>query len=122
MANRLWEEKINQLEKGVVLLSGKIVVGAAGAVTSSSIKGASVARSSAGVYTITLEDAYVSLLACQASLLAALTTALKVCVQSADVSSAKTIVLRVDNAIPAAADPASGNEIHVVIVLKNSTV
>lgn len=64
MANRWFNQFKGSLEKGVVQLDGYVQLTAADAsVVSETILGASVARTAAGTYTITLEDQFPKLLA-----------------------------------------------------------
>lgn len=64
MANRWFNQFKGSLEKGVVQLDGYVQLTASDAsVVSETLKGASVARTAAGTYTITLEDQFPKLLA-----------------------------------------------------------
>lgn len=64
MANRWFNQFKGSLEKGVVQLDGYARLSAADAsVVSETLKGASIARTAAGTYTITLEDQFPKLLA-----------------------------------------------------------
>lgn len=130
MANRMWLPHAGCLEVDVVTLFCKITIGASGAVSASSGKGiASVARSSAGKYLVTLSDQYNSLLGFSLGQL-----------HSTDSDPATVGVhMRLDaeavnNATPtvtvqcfagddgADADPASGAIIYVTLQLRNSSV
>jgi hypothetical protein len=64
MANRVWKKMSTTLTPGVVSLYGVAKLGSTGAVTSQTSRGFSIARTGAGIYTVTLEDAYLELLAC----------------------------------------------------------
>lgn len=62
MANRFFQQFKGSLEKGVVQLDGYINLDSDASVVSETIMGASVAKTTTGVYTITLEDSYPKLL------------------------------------------------------------
>jgi hypothetical protein len=58
MANRWFNQFKGSLEKGLVMLDGYVSIAADASVVSETILGASVARTTTGTYTITLEDEY----------------------------------------------------------------
>jgi hypothetical protein len=127
MANRTYS-KFQALEKEVKKLYLKAAIGASGAPTISATasKGvASIARSAAGKYTITLSDKYNSLLDFNAVLLksdGAKSSAGGFTLVSEDVAGAKTIVVWfLDNA-GAAVEIDSGAVLRVSIEVKNSSV
>lgn len=127
MANRDWRPHAGTLDVGVVTLAGSFAPNGSSAVSSASNLGHgwSVVRTSTGLFTITLEDSYVSLLSLTASLQLATADDKMVQVGSCDVSSAKTVQIRVwDISSAAVADVAAdaNNRIHFVLHLKNSTV
>lgn len=94
------------------LIAGSIVIGGSGAVSSTRGKGFTVTKESAdGQYTVQLLRPVTSILSVVATLLAASASALRVQVLSIDAAN-KRFVLQVVNASPAAANPASGNEVH----------
>lgn len=121
MANRYFTKHLGSLEKGIVEIMGVISIASDASVTSESIKGASVAKTGTGEYTITLEDSYVSLLACNLTFVAATAADLVPQVKSYDVVTAKTIVFRLC-AAAVATNPSGACEVHVSLKLKNSTV
>lgn len=110
--------------------SGGTAVSAATAVTltggvdgvaSSTVKGASVARTGVGQYTITLEDKYKAVMAIHATLEASSAVDLVPQIKSVDVSSAKTIVVN----LLAAATPtevAAACTLHFSAFLRNSSI
>jgi hypothetical protein len=129
MANKSWLPVLGALEVDVVGLYGSITFGSTGAVSASSGKGiASVVRNSAGNYTITLDDSYQALLWAGVTLLHSAssdpsTVGVEWRVASADVLSAKTVVIQsFASDDGAAADPASGAQVLLKFDLRNSTV
>jgi len=126
MANRNFDF-IQALGKGVKVIAGSFAPNGSSAVASTSNKGKgfSVARTSTGLFTITLQDAYTALLAASANL--QLTTGDDKFVQigAIDVVSAKTIQIRVwdiSGAAVADVSAAAGNRINFVLILSNSTL
>lgn len=61
MANRVWAKLLGSLTPGLVKLTGVLRLGAAGAITTQSCNGFSVAHAGAGLYTVTLEDTFARL-------------------------------------------------------------
>lgn len=105
-----------------------MAIGASGAPTLSAAKSlgvASIARNSAGNYTITLSDKYMDLLHAEISRQLASGAPAAVggfVVRSQDVAAAKTIVVQFVDASGAAVDPASGTTLRIKLDLKNSSV
>jgi hypothetical protein len=83
---------------------------------------ASIARNSAGLYTLTLQDKYMSLSQASISIQSAAAQDLHAQLQSEDVAGAKTVVFRTQDSAAAVADPASGSVIRLCLDLKNSSV
>lgn len=121
MANRLFRKDYNSFEIFPVHVYGKVSIAADATVSSDTLKNASVARTAAGTYTITLADAYPSLLSCNLTVLAATAVDLVPQIVSASVASSKTIVFKL-LAAAVATDPSAACEVHVHIVLKNASV
>lgn len=126
MANRNFD-MVQGLGKGVKVISGSFAPNGSSAVSAASNKGKgwSVARTSAGLFTLTLQDAYVALLGAHAQL--QLTTADdKYCqIGVVDVVSAKTVQIRVwdvSGAAVADVSAAAGNRINFILWLSNSTL
>jgi hypothetical protein len=124
MANRNFDF-IQGLGKGVKVISGSFAPNGALAVAASSIrgKGFSVARTSVGLFTITLQDAYVACLSMTASLQLAAADDQFVQIGAIDVVTARTIQIRVwDVSALAVGDVAANanNRINFVLVLSNS--
>lgn len=126
MANRFWYEKVRSLLVGRADISGSFGPNGTSAVDPASIngKGFTVARTSAGVFTVTLADRYAKLLAANCSL--QLATGDDKFVQLGPyVAASHTIQIRVWDASGAApadvtADP--NNRIHFNLILTVSGV
>jgi|SRR6185369_5574209 len=126
MANRNFTE-MQALDKGIKVIAGSFAPNNTGAVSAASNKGIgySVVRTSAGLFTITLEDSYVSLLSGTCSLQLASADDKYCQFGSIDVVTAKTVQIRVwDISAAAVADVAAdaNNRINFCLVLKNSQV
>lgn len=112
------------LEKEVKVIYARIDIGGTGAPTldTTNSKGvASVSRTAAGDYTITLEDKYQALMHCSAQLVKAADEDLTIHVSSETVASTKTVLLTC-LAATTATDPSSGSVLLVKLDLKNTTV
>jgi len=120
MANRNLRPLAGALEPKVVVLSKVVTFGSA-SISSQTGKGLSVARSSAGVYTITLEDKYNSLIGGQCMFEASSAVDLVPQLNSVDVSGAGTIGLKL-LAAATATEPASGTKLYITLLLKNSSL
>lgn len=122
MANRDFKPIKGGLEHGLVFMSGVIDIAAGGAVSSDSILGASAAKlAGAGDYQITLEDSYYELKSAQFTVESSTDQNLVPQIKASDVSSAKTINVSM-LAAGVAADFVGAGKIHVLLVLKNSSV
>lgn len=119
MASRLLYPIRGTLDREVSILSGVVSIAADASVSSDTLKGASVARTAAGTYTITLEDKYSSLLSANLTLLAATAVDLVPQLVSETVSSTKLIVFKL-LAAAVATDPAAVCKVHVCLMLKNT--
>jgi hypothetical protein len=123
--NRLFNQFFNSLERGKVVLFAKVAIGAVGAPTVNAVKSkgvASVAKNSAGNYTITLNDIYVDLYSCDVKFLGATDPGVAyVYTVSQAVNSTKAIVVQCKDISGLAVDPASGSEMQIEIKLKSST-
>lgn len=123
MANRWFNQFQGTLEKGVVTLFLDVAIGATGAPTLSRGKGvASIARSGAGTYLVTLQDKYVRLLSFgHARLVDGDPAGPLVNLLAEDVASAKTLSFQC-NAVDGttATDPAEGERVLLRIELSNS--
>lgn len=113
--------------KGKVSLYAQVAIGATGAPTLSAAnsKGiASIARNSAGKYTITLQDNYYSFLCVNASVLLASGLAACVsqpCVVSQAVQTTKTVVVQFVDFAGAAVEVDNGAVLYLEIKLNNSS-
>lgn len=129
MADRNWARDQSAIERGLVQLDFSINIGATGAPTlpRTGTGVASVTRTAAGTYTITLEDAYVSLIgagittAAVQNTFAQSTAILNGTAAQQDVSVAKQVKFYTAVTTPAA-DLPSGSSVHFTLVLKNSQV
>jgi len=123
--NRLYNQFYLSLERGKAVLFGKVAIGATGAPTINAVKSkgiASISRTGAGAYTITLNDIYVDLFKCSVNFMFATTAGVaNVQVVSQSVNSAKTIAILCQDFAGTAVDPASGAEMQIELILKTST-
>lgn len=127
MANRRFNQFRYSLENAMCDIYAKVAIGAAGAPTLDVAKSkgvASIVRDSAGLYTVTLADAYVDLFMVQATveLTAGSPASSEVVVRAYDVSSAKTVQIGFLSGAYAATDLASGAVLKLKFELKNSRV
>lgn len=123
MASRNFNRK-QALEKEVKEIYAKITIGALGAptlVVAHSQGVASISRTSAGLYVLTLQDKYVRLVHGHVSIITPSAEDIKANIVSDTVSTTKTVTFRCV-AVGTATDPASGDTVSVALQLKNSTV
>ena len=126
MANRFWYEKVRSLLVGRADISGSFAPNGSSALASSGVrgKGFTVARTSTGLFTITLADQYAKLVSATAGLQLA-TGDDKVLQFGTYVAASRTLELRVwDVSGAAVADIAAdaNNRIHFDLVLSVSSV
>ena len=120
MANRNFNSR-QSLEKAVKDLYAKVTIGASGAPTLVSPVGiASIARNSAGNYTLTLQDKYMSLKFFRVTFLDDAAQDLNVQILAEDVAVAKTVQF-VCQAAAVATDPQSGQTLLIKLELKNTS-
>jgi hypothetical protein len=119
MANRHFNAPVQSLWHKPILVAGVISLNSSAAVTGSTIKGASVAKTGTGAYTITLEDKFSEVISICAT--AGLNAGTQANIGATDVSGAKTIIVRTV-ASGAAADVSAATEIHFCAMLSNSSV
>lgn len=119
MASRYFKQFVLTPTNRQVMLSGIVSLDAAGAVTSSTVPFATASKSGTGEYTLTLDDKYVELRSAQVT--AQTSEDLVPRIASHDVSSAKTVVLETATA-GTATDPTAAAELHVTLILKDSSV
>ena len=121
MANRQFS-KVQSLNKEVKIIAGQFSIAATGgAATKVSGLGYTVAKTGTGLYTITLEDKYPSLLSVCATAQAAVAVDIVAQIKSHDVVSTKTIVVSL-NAVATPVEPAAVTVINFVVVLQNSSI
>lgn len=121
MANRNFHQFKGSLDRGLVHVQGVISIAAGGAVSSEDLVGAAVSKTGTGAYKITLEDSYQSAKAVILQLESSTDVDMDVQVKSVDVSSAKEIAFKTLVA-GVATDSVAASKVHVLIVLKNSSV
>jgi len=123
MANRNFNRK-QALEKEVKEIYAKVAIGASGAPTlnaSQSIGVASVSRTSAGLYVLTLQDAYMRLMDAHICVVTPSAEDIVSNVSAEAVATAKTVTFRT-TAAGVATDPASGDTLLISLQLKNSSI
>ena len=127
MAGRTFQPLLGALDPGVVTLGISWATNGASAVDQTSINGrgvASVARTAQGVFTVTMQDVYPTVLAAVAT--AQLATAADIVAQvgtSTLTANGKTIVVSLlagATATDVAAD--ANNRVNLLLILKNSSV
>lgn len=121
MANRNFNRK-QALEKEVKDLYALISIGASGAPTLTSGTGiASITRTSAGLYQLTLQDKYNSLKFFEGTIIKSTAEDINVTVKAEDVDGAKTIdFFTLTGATET--DPSSGSKLYIKIEVKNTSV
>jgi len=113
---------MQSLQRESKIITGRINLSAAAAVSSTSGKGFSVAKTTTGTYTITLQDVYPELIGCALVKLEAAAGALLPMLVSESVASAKTVVLKTaPGNTGTATDTAAAISIFFTLVLKNAT-
>lgn len=122
MASRNFNRK-QALEKEVKEIYAKVAIGASGAPTLSaadSLGVASITRTSAGLYQLTLQDKYVSLKHMDVKIATPTAEDIVSNPVSETVSTTKLINFRCTTA-GVATDPASGDTFYIAMQLKNTT-
>lgn len=120
MANRNFHRK-QALEIEVKEIYAEIAIAGSGAPTLTRGTGvASISRTSAGLYVLTLQDAYMRLMQADISVQSASAQDLIAQLASESVASAKTVTFRTQ-AAAVATDPTSGSIVRVSLQLKNSS-
>lgn len=121
MANRNYS-RVQALELEIKIICGSFSIAASGGAATKVLgRGWSAAKTATGVYTITLEDSYPALIACNATVQAATAVALVAQIKSHDVVTAKTIVIDLNSgATPT--EPSAVTVIHFAAFLRNSSV
>lgn len=123
MANRNFN-RMQALTKEAKVLYAKVNIGSTGAptlVARDSIGVASISRDSAGVYDLTLDDKYNSLLYFDVMMLEATAEDLTFQVESEDVDGTKVIKFQC-KAADTETDPSDGSTLLIKIEVKNSSV
>jgi hypothetical protein len=129
MANRRYKQFQGTLESGIVKLYGSVTVGSSGAISSSSVKGFTIAKTAGetGRYTVTLNDKYNALKHVSVIVVgpadAALTDASGIIasLRNDAVATSKTFDIQFSrNTTLADTEITSGNKFLFEITLKNS--
>lgn len=123
MASRNFNRK-QALEKEVKEIYAKVTIAATGAPTlvALSSKGvASISRTSAGLYVLTLQDKYNALMHASIAIVAPSSEDLSAKVKAESVASAKTVTFQC-TAAAIATDPATGDTLLIALQLKNTSV
>lgn len=128
MANRNFHRS-QSLTREHKVIHAKVTIGGSGAPTldaDASMGVASFSRSSAGLYVLTLDDKYSSLLNAHVMLLNATIDDIQVQIDAEAVASAKTVTFQCkaptnsSTTTKIAADPASGTVLLITLELKNT--
>jgi len=127
MANRIFKEIRGTLDNEVIIIAGAFTPNGSSAIdeANNTSNGWSVARTSTGKYTITLQDVYPSLISATCSLAQGTAGDQVVAIGGQTVSSTKTVEIYAwDISGGAVADIAADSEsyIHFCLVLKNSSI
>lgn len=121
MADRSFYKNVGTLERALVLLAGKWAIGASGAVgakTAGTGLG-TLSRTSAGLYSLVLDDVYPALLAWKVG--ATTAAGVDLCAEVVSyVAATKTLTFQFKTAT-VATDPASSSELSVFLVLSNAS-
>lgn len=121
MANRRFEQYSYSLIKKKTEIEGVASLSAAGAILSQDIPGGTLAKSATGEYTLTLADKYNSCLGVHCSI-GENAEALWAKPGATDVSSAKTVVIKLKNATGVDTDVTATAKLYVKVVLRNSSI
>lgn len=122
MANRNFNRK-QALDKEIKEIYAKATIAGSGAptlVAAESLGVASISRTSAGLYVLTLQDKYMKLRHADIAIITPAAEDISVNVSAESVASAKTVTFQC-TAAGVAADPASGDSFLISLQLKNST-
>jgi len=121
MSNRYYTSQFSHsFERMLVSLMGNITAGSGSNLSVVGLKGAAIAKTGTGLYTITLEDKYKAMIGLSITMKSALASDIQAQVVSEDVSSAQTIVIRTTVA-GVATDIPSGDGMIIRIDLRNSS-
>lgn len=121
MANRTFNRK-QALEKQVCEIYAKVSIGSSGAPTLVDRTGiASIVRNSAGTYTLTLQDRYVSLKSAQIEFMNATAQDLQAQLLAETVNSSTPAIQFVCLTAATATDPSSATTVLIKLDLKNTS-
>ncbi len=121
MANNYKQQFFYSFTKGLVALQGPIVLGATTTgVTSSSINGASAARTGTGEITVTFQDLFQALVFADAMLLSATARDLVPQIKSVDLVAKTVVINLLTGATPT--DPLNGMTLYVNLFFRASSI
>lgn len=113
---------VQAINQEVKIIAGSFSIAASGgAATLVTGYGYSVAKTTTGVYTVTLQDAYPYCISAVVSVQAATAVDLVAQVKSVDVSSARTLVIDL-NAGATPTEPSAVTVINFILVVQNSSL
>lgn len=121
MANRRFEQFCYSLIKKKTEIEGIASLSAAGAILSQDIPGATLTKTGVGAYLLTLQDKYNTCLGVYCSV-GENNEAIWAKPGATDVSSAKTVVVKLKNATGVDTDVTATAKLYVKVVLRNSSV
>ena len=119
MSNRYFKQFPMVKSPRTIILAGQISLSATGAVLSSSIDFASVAKTAAGEYTITLQDKYVQTKAIELNHEGTAPDRVKI---KADTQATNKLIVLNTLVANVTADVTVACKIHVILIFKDSTV
>lgn len=120
MASRTFDT-VKSTRRGATILSGTVTFGSTGAVSSYSTgTGFTLTRTGTGAYTVTLSDAYHSLVACSLGVVNA-SQEDGHWQRVGELTSGRTFTI-LHASSTAASDPGSGTKLDLMVVVKNSGV
>ena len=122
----LSKNNVKCFQRGIVEVCGNVTIGAAGAVDVTTGTGFSIAHTTTGVYTITLDDQYQAFIAgnCNVQFYTTTSTNFDLTAQfGLYVAADRTLVIRIwDHSGAALADPADDDSIHFNLKLQWTSV
>jgi hypothetical protein len=112
---------VQALDKQIKILAGFASIHTDASILSQTLLGGTFTKTGTGEYTLTLADKYPELLCAQVSVEAATAVDLVAQIDNHAVSTNKTVVINL-NAGATPTDPSAACKLHVLLVLKNSTI
>lgn len=121
MSNKTHNPLYGCLDHSVVFLGGIASIAADASVTSTGMTGVTISKTGTGQYTFTFTEGYPRLLSVQATLEAATAVDLVPQIASVDLTTAKTVVVKL-LAGATATNPSAVCKIHLLVMCTNSTL